>query len=161
MSVILYHMHQERKHADPAFEYSRVGEGVLLGTNACCREHFEKMLLEHGVTADISLEGERVDHPYGIDVYLWLPTPDHQAPARAKVEVGIGVLKHLLALGRTIYVHCKNGHGRAPTFYAAYLIATEGLSPEEAVARIKAARPGVHLEGAQWAFLRAFAASLR
>lgn len=160
MSVILYHMHVGRKPADPVLEYSRVGKGVLLGTNARCREHFEKMLLGHGVTADISLEGERVDHPYGIDVYLWLPTTDHQAPDRVKVEVGIGALKHLLALGRTVYIHCKNVHGRAPTFYAAYLIATEGLSPEAAVARIKAARAGIHLEDVQWAFLREFAAAL-
>ena len=147
-------MHQEHKNADPAFEYSRIAPQVFIGTNACCQGHFEQMLLKEGISADVSLEGEMVDHPYGVETYLWLPTPDHEAPSAANVRIGAAALEAMLKDGKKVYIHCKNGHGRAPTFYAAYLILTEGIAPEEAFARIQEKRPLAHLEPSQAEFLR-------
>jgi dual specificity MAP kinase phosphatase len=146
--------HFDHPNADPAFEYDRIAGNVFIGTNACCQGHFEKMLLEEGISADVSLEGEMVDHPYGVRNYVWLPTPDHAPPSLENVRVGVAALEAMLKNGQKAYLHCKNGHGRAPTFYAAYLILKEGLSPEVAVSRIKAKRPGVHLEPPQTDFLR-------
>ena len=100
------------------------------------------------------LEGETIDHPFGVETYVWLPTADHMPPSLDNIRTGIAALKQMLANGQKVYLHCKNGHGRAPTFFAAYLIKTEGLTPEEAVARIKAKRPGTHLKDRQWEFLR-------
>ena len=56
-----------------------------------------------------------------------------------------------------VYVHCKNGHGRAPTLVAAYLT-RKGKPPAEAEAFIKSKRPSIHLEEAQRAALRYFSA---
>jgi len=147
-------MHEEHANADPAFEYSRIDDHVTIGTNACCQAHFSEKLLKDGVTADISLEGEMLDHPAGVSTYLWLPTPDHQPPSRGNVDVGTAALKRMLGNGQRVYIHCKNGHGRGPTFYAAYLVLERGMSPDEAVALIKEKRPSVHLEESQVAFLR-------
>ncbi len=150
-------MHADNMHADPAFEYSMIDENVIIGTNACCQAHFDEHLLKRGVTADISLEGEMTDKPLGIMTYVWLPTPDHAAPSKENVRVGIAALKQMIANRQKVYIHCKNGHGRAPTFYAAYLIKERGMTPEEAVKIVIEKRRGAHLEESQIAFLKDFA----
>ncbi|MBI4457368.1 dual specificity protein phosphatase family protein [Candidatus Uhrbacteria bacterium] len=140
----------------PPFEFSQITDQVFIGTNACCRVHFEDRLLKLGVSADISLEEKRIDHPFGIDAYLWLPTKDHTPPSRENADVGISALKKLLEQGRKVYIHCQNGHGRGPTLFAAYLIST-GMKPDDAIALIAAKRPATHLEPSQIDFLRASA----
>ncbi|HVM90599.1 MAG TPA: dual specificity protein phosphatase family protein [Verrucomicrobiae bacterium] len=141
-------------HAPPNMEFSQIDRQVYIGTNACCMDHFKLGLLDAGVTCDISLEGEMLDQPYGVDCYVWLPTPDHQAPTMHTIHVGIAALEEMLKDGRKVYIHCKNGHGRGPTFYAAYLILKRGMDFEHAWQAIKTSRPEAHLEPVQEAFLR-------
>lgn len=138
----------------PEFEYNEIDKGVFIGTNACCDIHFEKDLLKNGVDADISLEGEKVDQPYGVKTYLWLPTIDHSPPSRENVDIGVDVLDTIITQGRKVYIHCKNGHGRGPTFYAAYLILKRGMTADDAVTHIMTKRPTVHIEESQLAFLK-------
>lgn len=138
----------------PVFEYDEIDEGVIIGTNACCEIDFNKKLLENGVDADISLEAERVDQPYGVKTYLWLPTVDHTPPSRENIDLGVDALDTIISQGRKVYIHCKNGHGRAPTFYAAYLILKRGMTADDAVTHIMAKRPTAHIEESQLAFLK-------
>lgn len=138
----------------PPFEYSRITDQVRIGTNACCKMHFDATLLKEGVTVDVSLEGEHLDQPYGVGAFFWLPTQDHTAPDRDLTIAGIEMLDSALKSGKKAYIHCKNGHGRAPTFFAAYLIKKRGHSPETALKTITNARPSAHLEPAQVEFLR-------
>ncbi len=49
------------------FEYSKITEYIYIGTNQCCQMHFKKSLLKKGVNADISLEKENLDTPYGVN----------------------------------------------------------------------------------------------
>ncbi len=134
-------------------EYSKIDANVYIGTNACCRTHFDKMLTKVGITAEISLEEGNVDMPYGVDEYLWLPTKDHTAPSEKKLAVGIAALDALLKNGQKVYIHCKNGHGRSPTFYAAYLIVKRGMSVDQAVLHVANRRPKAHIEDSQRALL--------
>lgn len=129
-------------------EYSAITDGIYIGTNQCCQTHFDRQLKREGITADISLEENRLDAPFGVDFYLWMPVPDHRAPTREQLEFGVSVLEQLVAMGRKVYVHCRNGHGRAPTLVAAYLV-KQGRHPAEAERFIQAKRPAVHLEAVQ------------
>jgi protein-tyrosine phosphatase len=113
------------------------------------------MLLKKGITADISLEYSRVDIPLGVDYYLWLPTKDHFPPPKERLLTGALFLKHLADKKVKTYIHCRFGHGRAPTLVAAYLILT-GMTPTEAIAVIKKKRPVVHLTDRQLKALQKF-----
>jgi len=146
-----------KKHMD--MEYSRIDDQLFIGTNACCVDHFKVELLDKGVTCDISLEGEALDRPYGVDCFLWLPTKDHTAPSMHNVLVGAEALHEMLRQGRTVYIHCKKGHGRAPTFLAAYYVLKHGLPVEDAIARIAAKRPEIHIEPPQKQLLESLSAS--
>jgi protein-tyrosine phosphatase len=111
-------------------------------------------LLRRGVTTDISLEAERIDAPRGVKYFLWLPTKDHAAPTMPAIDLGVKTLRWMLDHGDRVYVHCKSGHGRAPTLLAAFLIRESRMRLNEAVAFIKQKRPEVHLERGQITVLR-------
>lgn len=132
---------------DP-LDYNYITDGMYIGTNQCCTTHFDEALQKEGISADVSLEEERIDAPFGVEFYVWIPIKNHTAPTHGELEFGVAVLEKLVAMKRKIYVHCKNGHGRAPTMVAAYLI-KKGKKLTEALDLLKAQRSSVHLEGVQ------------
>jgi protein-tyrosine phosphatase len=136
-------------------EYNEIIDGIFIGTNKCCRMHLDALLKKGGVTADMSLEETVVDRPLGVEVYVWIPVKAHTAPTQRQLDFGADALKKLVEQKSKIYVHCKNGHGRAPTMVAAYLI-RKGMSADDAEALIKSKRPSIHIEGAQREALRTF-----
>lgn len=142
------------------FDYNQIDENVYLGTNMCCQVGFSRELLSKSVKADISLEEEKIDVPTGVDYFLWLPTKDHQAPDPDKLNLGVTTLDFLLKRNIKVYIHCKNGHGRAPTLYIAYLI-KKGMTLEEAINYLKARRPVIHLTVSQLSALKTYKNSLK
>ena len=143
-------------HDHTTFEYNRITEHIFVGTNLCCQVHFDDELLKQGITADLSVEGERVDAPFGVEFFAWIPVVDNDAPTPDQFALGVSTLQKLVALDKKVYAHCEHGHGRAPTMVAAYFIA-EGDSVDDAIARIKEKRPVVHLSDAQYSALNVFA----
>lgn len=142
-----------------AFDYDQVAEEIYIGTNMCCQYGFHHELLSKGVRADISCEAGKVDAPIGVDFYIWLPTEDREAPTQEKLAFGVQALEFLLSRKIKTYIHCKNGHGRAATLYAAYLV-KQGMTPEEAVLAMQARRASVLPTESQMTALRVFKSSL-
>lgn len=135
-------------HPQNKLDFNYITDGIYIGTNQCCQTHFDDKLKAEGITADISLEEDRLDAPFGVEFYVWIPVKNHEAPTKNQLEFGVSVIEKLVAMDKKIYVHCKNGHGRAPTLIAAYLI-KKGKSPAEAEAFIKSKRSSMHLEEVQ------------
>jgi len=129
-------------------EYNYIADDIYIGTNQCCQTHFDEKLKNEGIEADISLEEERVDTPFGVQFYVWIPIKNHTAPTSEQLNFGIAIIEKLLGMKKKIYVHCQNGHGRAPTLVAAYLI-KKGKSVDEAIDFIKSKRTTIHLEKIQ------------
>lgn len=136
-------------------EYSQITSFIYIGTNMCCQSHFDKSLLKKGIIADISLEEKKVDAPLGVSYYLWMPVNDHKAPTQKQLNLGVKVLDWLVKNRIKCYVHCRNGHGRAPTLVAAYLIAN-GKNTEESISFIKKKRKSIHLDKVQIDALKKF-----
>lgn len=87
-----------------------------------------------------------------------LPIPDGQAPdpawlSRWRREVGPVLQRRLDATDGRVFVHCMGGLGRAGTV-AAMLLIGRGADADEAMSRVRAARPGAIETAAQEAFLR-------
>lgn len=139
--------------------FSKITDRVYIGTNFCCDMHFAPELLERGVTYDLSLEEDRVDTPIGGAAYLWLPIKDGQAPTEQQFAMGVSFIDAAVRTGRRVYVHCKNGHGRAPTMVAAYFIKT-GMTVDGAIVLIAVHRPEMHINDTQLVALRAYAGSI-
>lgn len=143
-------------HPDkPIFEYNKITSYIYIGTNQCCQVHFKNKLLKKGIKADISLEEKKLDQPFGVKYYLWLPTKDHKTPTIQQMKIGADFLKKLVKNKIPVYVHCQNGHGRAPSLVAAYLILM-GKTSEEAIKLIKSKRKTIHPNKYQLAQLKKF-----
>lgn len=143
----------------PNLDHNKIVKYIYIGTNQCCQTHFDARLMRKGVKADISLEKSRLDAPFGVDYYLWLPVADHSAPTARQLELGVRVLKFCVENKLPVYVHCKNGHGRAPTLVAAYLIST-GQTVNAALAYLKTRRKVTHLNERQINTLKKFKLNL-
>jgi protein-tyrosine phosphatase len=148
-------MHEPHTGTEKGFDYDYLTDFILLGTNMCCLEGYAEELLTKDVRADISLEQERIDNPTGVEFFLWLPVVDAHAPTQEQLAMGAQALAHFTQQGIRAYVHCKNGHGRAPTLVAAYFIST-GMTPQEAIAAIVLKRPSVHPNEEQRTALETF-----
>lgn len=138
------------------FEYNQITEQIYIGTNMCCQEHFDEGLLKKGIVANLSLEKEGLDSPYGIDFFVWVPIEDNTAPRMDQLDFATTVIDKFVVQNKKIYVHCKNGHGRAPTIVAAYFI-TKGYTVEDALEKIKDKRPTIHLGDSQINALKDYA----
>lgn len=149
-----------KKSKHDNLDYNQINKYIFIGTNQCCQVHFDNGLRRKGIKADISLEKVRIDAPFGVDYYLWLPTSDHHAPSNKQLFIGARTLMHLASKKIKVYIHCKNGHGRAPSLVAAYLILT-GMKLENAIKFLKKKRRVVHLNDRQIKALKQFERNLK
>ncbi len=142
------------------FEYNKITSYIYIGTNQCCISHnFAKKLIKKGIEADISLEKERLDTPFGVKYFLWLPVKDHTAPNQKQLLIGAKAIKNFVNAEIKVYVHCKRAHGRSPTLVAAYFI-LKGMTTKDAIKTIKQKR-AIHLRSSQLKALKRFEKTLR
>lgn len=149
----------EHPKSEHVLEYNQIIDEIYIGTNMCCQVDFAQELLDEGVTADISLEAERIDNPAGVDYFLWLPVVDLTAPTQKHLRLGVQTLEFFVKEGIKTYVHCKHGHGRAPTLVVAYFI-KQGMDLDEAVEFVKSKRLVIHPNEVQIEALREYKRSL-
>lgn len=144
---------------DAPLDYNYITDGIYEGTNQCCAVGLLDVLKREGITADMSLEDVKLDQPFGVEMYVWLPTPDHTPSTQDQLSFGAAALEKLVEQKKKVYLHCKNGHGRASVMLAAYLI-NRGHDPESAFAIIKEHRPAAHLQDSQKEALQTYYKSL-
>ena len=137
-------------------EYNKITDHIYIGTNHCCQDHWSEVLTKEGIEVNLSLEEERLDKPFGVKFFIWLPTKDRTPPNHDQLEFGVFSLEKFIAMNKKIYVHCMNGHTRAPTLVAAYLIKTKNFTVKQANEFIKSKRPSIHIQPSQLKALEEF-----
>jgi protein-tyrosine phosphatase len=94
-------------------------------------------------------------HAHGIQLHR-LPIRDRGVPQKTELRALLTRVMAWRSEGRQVVFHCMGGLGRAGTAVACCLIHT-GIAPQDALARVRAARPGTVETLGQEAFLRDFA----
>ena len=96
-------------------------------------------------------------HELGIACEV-VPTPDWVPIPRSCFTAAVEAVLRERALGRTVLLHCLAGVNRAPTVAAAVLCRRDDLAVDEALARVRRARPVAAPTPEQVASLRAWLA---
>jgi protein-tyrosine phosphatase len=141
-----------RRQAGP---WNAAAPGVWIGRrlNEC-----EAMIaVSQGVTAVIDLTAEFSQTPAFRSLpYLTLPILDLTAPTPTQVDAALDFINAYRRDG-VVYVHCKIGYSRSAAIVGSWLI-DSGLAatPEEAISRIRAARPSVVVRPEAFAAIQAF-----
>lgn len=135
-------------HRDLGADLDRLREGF--GVDALVSLVEEDELGQLGIP---ELVGEAEARGIGV---IRLPIPDGGVPSlEAAAQVAQAALS-LARSGRRVVFHCRGGLGRAGTLAASTLLRM-GLSPEAAIQRTRAARPGAIENAAQERFIGALA----
>jgi hypothetical protein len=143
--------------------FDRVTDLVWIGSRIASFDDYRRLRGE-GIRACVDMKQEGAD-PWGFEAFLWLPTPDHEAPTQDHLRIGLAFLRECEAVGMPVFVACLAGVGRSSTLVLAHLLAGRfrdaGL--EAALEFLTARRPLVrpNPEQIEAARLAAFAISDR
>jgi len=70
-----------------------------------------------------------------------VPVPDMEPPTDRQLDHLLDTIRRANSSGMGVAIHCGAGLGRTGTVLAAYFV-TRGMSPREAVAKVRQLRPG-------------------
>ena len=131
--------------------YHVLYDGVTIGRRLLAAEYPDDIT----TIVDLTCEFPKPSHIKGKRRYMCVPVLDAGRP-------GIQALRELTEeirkVGRGVYIHCANGHGRTGTVATALLLMAGTVdSPEEAQAYLRQRRPKAYLNWRQQQALNEFA----
>lgn len=74
---------------------------------------------------------------------LHLPTLDYHTPTSGDLLRGMAFMVEQSRVGRKVYVHCKAGRGRSAVLVVCYMMATQGITADQAEACVRESRSQV------------------
>ena len=145
----------------PRLEADRVTDWLHVG--AAPVGDVRELLLQSGIHRVIDLRdsfpGGMIDlDRVGIE-RLHLPVPNYGAPTDDQFEAAMR-LADSVAAPPALLIHCGSGSGRAPTLAVALLL-RRGMPLNEALERVRTARPRTALSPRQIAWLHSLATARR
>ena len=139
------------------FNFGWIREGVLAGMGYPDAGSWP-LLAEQGIGAVVSLTRRRPPgEPESAGLIAWhAPIVDFGVPDEADLERTLRFMQEQIDAGRAVVVHCQAGQGRTGLVLAAYLV-HDGLSAGDAIAQVRALRPGSIETHEQKAFVERYA----
>lgn len=128
--------------------FSWVMPGKLAGaakpgsTNA--EEEDLRFLHEQGLRAIVTLCSQPINPALATELGFMtkhVPIEDFTAPSFEQIEKAVGFIERRITNNQPVLVHCRAGFGRTGTILACYLV-KRGMSPTQAIAEVRRARPG-------------------
>jgi len=78
-------------------ECNYITDDIYAVGNQCCIAGLSEVLKKEGISVNISLKETRLDQPFGVKIYLWIPTPNHNPPTPDQLSFGAESLEKLVS----------------------------------------------------------------
>ena len=99
-------------------------------------------IIKQGVTSIVTMTENALPEEWVSDIgYLHVPTPDFTAPDMDRIDTAVDFVHKKISNDQAVMVHCAAGMGRTGVALASYFVA-KGMSPKEAMSKIRTLRPG-------------------
>ena len=125
--------------------WDAIDEHVWLGAAPFARD--VPHLRDAGVRAVINLceeyRGPVKAYEHAGIQQLRIPLVDYTSPDLSQVDECVAFMDRYVSQGDIVYVHCKAGRGRSATVVLCWLMASHGMTPEDAAALLLSKRPQI------------------
>ncbi|SRR5579884_641077 len=132
-----------------------VDDEKTLALGCCPTDADVSLLIQEGISAILSLQEHLVEGPpaslclHGVSRLAWANVPIQDGgeggwdgvPTVDALAAAVAQIRRWHEEGRRVYLHCRQGIGRAPTVAIAYLILARGMHIAQAVAQVVARHP--------------------
>jgi atypical dual specificity phosphatase len=122
-----------------------------------------QFLKDQGIGAIVTLSENPLDEArlaeFGFEA-VHIPLQDRRAPEQGLIDVFVRYVDRARAAGVPVVAHCLGGYGRTGTMLACYLV-RGGAGAEEAIAEVRAGRPGAVEPGEQEEAVRQYERRIR
>ena len=133
LTALIVHVAVDWRTREPP-NYSRIDDGLWLGG----------YVAEPPAGTQAVLNLCESEDPYRVESHRWEPICDAEpVPKLEWLRSQVGFIESERAVGRTVFVHCRNGVSRSGMVLAAYLMHTEGWSRDRALEFLRSHRPAV------------------
>lgn len=129
--------------SDPS-ELTEIRPQVWITDRTTGRDHDRLSAL--GFRAVLCLDRAEFDSssdPDSWPLVVWLRALDSGRPTPEAFGEAVAALRALVERHGKVIVHCHHGTGRSVAVVAAYLVESEGLTPDEALGEVATFRGGV------------------
>jgi len=140
-----------------------VQNGRLAGSGYPASRSQVEWLARAGINSILTLTIDPLPAEFTRDLDIVMghvPMQDHQPPSIDALGRAVEFIGERSAAGEAVLVHCLAGEGRTGCVLAAYLVKTEGLGADEAIAEVRKAKPQF-VEGRQESSVREFDAQIQ
>lgn len=138
------------------FRVSWIDDEKTLALGCCPNEGDVNTLIRKGISAVLSLQEHSVEGSpaplflQGVRPLVWANVPIQDGgeggwngvPTVEGLAAAVAKIQAWHQEGQRVYLHCRQGIGRAPTVAIAYLILARGFHIASAVARVVERHPG-------------------
>ena len=144
----------------PILKYSKISKNIALGMQP---KTFGYFLLKYNKYEYIlNLRSEFNNSSFlGQFKFLNIPVREYDRPSINQLNKGADFINKVVKKNKKIYIHCREGISRAPTFLVAYFIKYENCDLKKALKKIFSKRKFVNILDTQIFILESFEKKVR
>lgn len=140
--------------------YSQITPQIYVGSQHGLLGKLRLRLAGINATVNLREEYDYEDRRLAFDTYFYIPVTDETPVTIEQLHKGIVFIDDQITQGKKVYVHCASGVGRSVMLVVAYFM-QQGMTYDDAFAKVKLVRPFVYLFPSQQERLQEFDSHLK